>query len=168
MASRQAVGESLRMSNTSGSAYPRTTIPSILSARTNRDCSTRSCKPYFLRIRQMTLASAGGITVAAAISCHAFHCLETASRNNSFSRPFEPSHCFSQDRAAFAINASTHGNPHSIDEARRHMKRKRQYVSNVLETIFPTPRRASPVIFTIRSEESFKEPVAGEVPPIQL
>ena len=91
MVSRQAVGESLRMSNTFGSAYPGTTIRadasvskgfsavlllSFLSTRTNRDCIARSCKACFLRVRQMTLASAGGITVAAAFSCHAFHCLE--------------------------------------------------------------------------------------------
>ena len=115
MASRQAVGESPRMSNTSGSAYPGTTmradaffvstgfsamlLPSFLSTSTNRDCMTRSCKPCFLSVRQMTLASAGGITVAAAFSCHAFHCLETALRNSSFSRPLRPCHCFSLDRA---------------------------------------------------------------------
>ena len=67
----------------------------VLSTSANRDCMTRSCKPCFLSVRQMTLASAGGITVAAAFSCHAFHCLETASRNSSFSRPFRPCHCFS-------------------------------------------------------------------------
>ena len=60
----------------------------------------------FRSVRQMTLASAGGITVAAAFSCHAFHCLETVSRNSSFSRPFRPCHCFSWDRAAFVRNAS--------------------------------------------------------------
>ena len=76
------------------------------STRTNSGCITRSCKPCFLRVCQMTLASAGGITVAAAFSCHAFHCLETASRTNSFPRPFKPSHCFSLDRAVFARNAS--------------------------------------------------------------
>ena len=79
LASPQAVGESLRMSNTSGSAYPGTTIradafvskgfsavllPSFLSTNTNRDCITRSCKPCFVSLRQMTLASAGGVTVA--------------------------------------------------------------------------------------------------------
>ena len=74
MASRQAVGESLPMSNTYGSAYPGTTIRAeafvsegVLSCAlsTNRNCSTRYCKPCFLSVRQMTLASAGGITVAA-------------------------------------------------------------------------------------------------------
>ena len=109
------------MSNTCESAYPGTTIRAdafvpkesqlwfyllFVSTKTNRDCSTRSCKPCFLRVRQVTLASARGITVPAAFSCHAFHCLETASRKNSFSRPFKPSHCFSLDRAASARNAS--------------------------------------------------------------
>ena len=80
MASRQAVGESLRMSNTSGSAYPGTTIRAdafvskgfsgcafafvFLSTNTNRDCITRSCENCFVSLRQMTLASAGGVTVA--------------------------------------------------------------------------------------------------------
>ena len=62
MASRQAVGESLRMSDTSGSAYPGTKmradafvsngfsavlLPSFLSTSTNRDCMTRSYKTLF-------------------------------------------------------------------------------------------------------------------------
>ena len=109
------------MFNTSGSAYPGTTmradalvskrlsavlLPSFLSTTTNRDCMTRSCKPCFLSVRQMTLASAGGSTVAAALSCHAFHCLETASRNSSFSGPFRPCHCFSLDQADFTRNTS--------------------------------------------------------------
>ena len=60
------------------------------------------CFNLFLCLRKqtVTVASAGAITVAAAFSCHAFHCLETASRNNSFSRPFKRSHCFSLNRAA--------------------------------------------------------------------
>ena len=68
-------------------------------------CMTRSCKPCFLSVRQMTLASAGDITVAAAFSCQAFYS-ETAPRNNSFSRPSRPCHGFSLDRADFARNAS--------------------------------------------------------------
>ena len=97
MASRQTVGESLRMSNTSGSAFPGTTmradafvsngfsavlLPSFLSTNSHRDCMTRSCKSCFLSVRQVTMASAGGITVTVAFSCHTFHCLETASRNS--------------------------------------------------------------------------------------
>ena len=77
-------------------------LPLFLSTKTNRDCITRSCKPCLLSVRQVTLAS----PVAAAISCHAFHCLETASTNSSFSRPFKPCHCFSLDPAAFAGIAS--------------------------------------------------------------
>ena len=80
--------------------------PRFLSTSTNRDYMTRSCKPCFFSVHQITLASAGGITVAAAFSCHAFHCLETASRNSSFSRPLRPCHCFTSDRAAFTRNAS--------------------------------------------------------------
>ena len=121
LASRQAVGASLRMSNTSGSACPGTTmradafvshgfsavlLPSCLSTSTNRDCMTRSCKPCFLSVRQMTLAPPGAVTVAAAFSCHAFHCWDAASRNSSFSLPFRQCYCFSLDRAASAKNAS--------------------------------------------------------------
>ena len=73
---------------------------------TNSDFITRSCKPCFFSVRQMTLASAGGVTVAAALSCHACSCLEPASRNSSFSRPFRPCHCFSLVRVAFARSAS--------------------------------------------------------------
>ena len=104
IASRHAVGESRRMSKTCGSAYPRMPLhpvdfwryscPRFLSTSTNRDCMTRSCTPCFFRVRQMTLASAGGITLAAAFDCQALHCLEPASRNNSFSRPCRPCHCF--------------------------------------------------------------------------
>ena len=127
MASRQVVGKSLRMSNTCASAYPGTTIradaivskgfsavrlPSFLSTSTCRDCNDRSCKPCFSSVRRMTLASAGGITVAAAFSCHAFHCLEIAARNSSFSRPFTPCRWFSLDRAAFARNASCNNSKH--------------------------------------------------------
>ena len=121
MASRQAVGKSLRISKTSGSANAGATIradafvpkgfsavlfPSFLSTSPNRECITRSCRPCFLSVRQMTLVSAGGITVAGASPCHAFHCLETASRNSSFSRPLKACHCFSLDQAAFTRKAS--------------------------------------------------------------
>ena len=96
ISSRHAVGESRRTCNTSRSAYPGTTIradafvsirfsavhfPSFLSTSTNRDCRTQSCRPCFFQVHQMTLASAGGITVAAAFSCHARHRLETASKS---------------------------------------------------------------------------------------
>ena len=57
-------------------------------------------------MRQRTLASAGGITAAAAFSCHAFRCLEAVPRNRSFSCPFRPCHCFSLGRAAFTRSAS--------------------------------------------------------------
>ena len=40
--------------------------PRSCPASTNRDCMTRSCKPCFLSVSRLTLASAGGITVAAA------------------------------------------------------------------------------------------------------
>ena len=102
MASRQAVGESLLVSNTSGSTYPGTTIRAevfvskgISAVGTNRDCITRSCKPCFLSVRQMTLVF---------LPC--IHCLEKASRNSRLSRPIKPCHCFSLHRAAFARNAS--------------------------------------------------------------
>ena len=80
-------------------------LPSFLSTSTTRDCMTRSCKPCFLRVRWMTLASAGSITVAAAFSCHAFHFWKRPQGTAAFhDHPGMPS--FSLDQATFARNAS--------------------------------------------------------------
>ena len=119
-ASRQAVGESLQMSNTPGSAYPRTTIraddfvstrfsvvllPSFLSTRTNRDCIYTILQTLFPQYSPDDFGFRWRYYRCCCVILPCIPLTENVSKISSFSRPFKPCHCFSLDRAAFARNA---------------------------------------------------------------